>query len=84
MTHTGEKNVTIPSLAYTFASSFANEDAQSSLYKHMLTHSEVRPYNCNQCIKTFKRNSCHKKHSSSQAQMYEHRVQMYEHKEAYF
>ena len=37
MTHTGEKNVTIPSLAcmciqcilYTFASSFANDDAQS-------------------------------------------------------
>ena len=88
MTHTGEKaqvytNVTIPSLAYTLASRVEDLQIQpvrlhlhtwvANFHTHTLTHTEVRPYNCDQCIKAFTRKSYHTKHSSSQAQLYEHK-----------
>ena len=39
----------------------------------LLTHTEIRVFNCDQCIKIFTRKSYLIKHSLSQAQMYEHK-----------
>ena len=39
----------------------------TNLHTHMLTHTEVRAFNCDQCIKYII------KHSLSQAQIYEHK-----------
>ena len=45
----------------------------ANLHTHMLTHTEERAFNCDQCIKIFKRKSYLTKNSLSQAQMYEHK-----------
>ena len=45
----------------------------TNLHTHMLTHTEVRAFNCDQCIKIFTRKSYPIKHSLSQAQMYVHK-----------
>ena len=86
MTHTGEKahkcyhsftciynciknsRLTNSTSATTFAL-----DWVANIHTHTLRHTEVRPYNCDQCIKAFTGKSCHTKHSSPQAQLYEHK-----------
>ena len=45
----------------------------TNLHTHMLTHTEVRAFNCDQCIKYSHEKVIFIKHSLSQAQIYEHK-----------
>ena len=84
MTHTGEKAHKFDQLKIKMRTQTGEEPYRfiqcdytctpvANLHMHMLTHTEVRPFNCEQRIKTFTRKIYHTKHSSSQAQMNEHK-----------
>ena len=45
----------------------------ANLHTHMLTHTEVRAFSCDQCIEIFTQKSYLINHSLSQAQRYEHK-----------
>ena len=80
--HNGQKNEKVTSTNWSKRRAFEEQSISqcdytctrvANLHTHMLTHTEVRAFNCDQCIKIFSRKSYLIKHSLSQAQMYEHK-----------
>ena len=65
-THMGEMSYKCSQCKYTCT-------RVTNLHTHMLTHTEVRAFNCDQCIKYSHEKVIFIKHSLSQAQIYEHK-----------
>ena len=90
MTHTGEKAHKFDQLKIKMRTQTGEEPYRfiqcdytctpvANLHMHMLTHTEVRPFNCNQCMKTFTQKSYLIKHSLPRL-----RCMNSEHKEVHF
>ena len=65
-THMGEMSYKCSQCKYTCT-------RVTNLHTHMLTHTEVRAFNCDQCIKYSHEKVIFIKHCLSQAQIYEHK-----------